>query len=147
MSKPAIAARVAAPSDMESGLPKPDNSRDVTIVVCSSCRGPDDSDARPRPGEILADTVRAANDHPGITVDAIECLGNCKRRLSAALVAPDCWTYVFGDLTIENAPDLLQGARLMRDTSNGLMPWRGRPQCLKGGLVARVPPMTGKVKE
>ena len=27
------------------------------------------------------------------------------------------------------------------DASDGLMPWRGRPEILKRGLIARVPPI------
>ena len=120
---------------------QPSDPTDVTIVVCSSCRGPDASDARPRPGEKLGRAAMAANDQPGVTVELIECLGNCRRRLSAAFVKAGAWSYVFGDLDIDNAGDLIEGARLLRDSDNELMPWRGRPQCLKTGLVARIPPL------
>jgi len=117
-------------------------ARRMTVLVCSTCRDANGSDNRPRPGELLVDAVRAANCHDDITVESIECLGNCKRRLSAALVTPGCWSYVFGDLTIENAADLIEGAVLMRSSQDGLMPWRGRPQCMKKGMVARIPPLT-----
>ena len=113
----------------------------VTILVCSTCRPEDGSDVRPTPGEKLAEATRAANTHKDIAVETIECLANCKRRLSASLVTPGAWTYVFGDLTIDNAADLIDGALLMRDSVDGLMPWRGRPQCMKKGMVARIPPL------
>lgn len=113
----------------------------VTVLVCSSCRGADGSDGRPRPGETLADRLHtlAAGAFP---VRAVECLGNCKRRLSAALVTPDAWTYVFGDLGAESGADLLDGARLLAASADGLLPWRGRPEALKRGLVARIPPLS-----
>jgi predicted metal-binding protein len=114
----------------------------VTIIVCSSCRGEDGSDARPRPGENLAEAARALTADPSIRVETAECLGNCKRRLSAALVKDKGWSYVFGDLTLENAADLIEGARLFQTADNGLIPWRGRPDCLKRGLVSRIPPLS-----
>ncbi len=36
---------------------------------------------------------------------------------------------------------LIEGARLFAHASDGLMPWRGRPEILKRGLIARVPPI------
>jgi predicted metal-binding protein len=109
-------------------------------VVCSSCRDASGSDAHPRPGELLARSAREAAG-PGVNVTAVECLGNCKRRLSAAMVLPGAWTYVFGDLSPENGPDLIAGAKLLARADDGILPWRGRPDCLKRGLVARIPPL------
>jgi predicted metal-binding protein len=113
----------------------------VTVVVCSSCRDASGSDARPRPGELLAHAAREAAE-PGVAVAAVECLGNCKRRLSAAIVRPGAWRYVFGDLSPQNGPDLIAGAKLLAAAEDGIMPWRGRPDCLKRGLVARIPPLS-----
>ncbi|MDH6232583.1 putative metal-binding protein [Mesorhizobium soli] len=114
---------------------------DVTVIVCSSCRDETASDARPRAGEFLAqDTARAAASE-NIRVRQVECLGNCKRRLSAALLRDGCWSYVFGDLTTESGPDLITGAKLFATATDGILPWRGRPDSLKRGLVARIPPL------
>ncbi len=122
---------------IESAVPV----EEVTLIVCSSCRDATGSDARPRPGEILGDRVRETARGTGINVRQVECLGNCKRRLSAALLRDGCWSYVFGDLTAEDAPHLVAGALLYSTSTDGLLPWRGRPDCLKRGLVARVPPL------
>ena len=35
---------------------------------------------------------------------SVECLGNCKRRLSAAILRDGCWSYVFGDLDRRQRP-------------------------------------------
>jgi predicted metal-binding protein len=114
----------------------------VTIIVCSSCRDENGSDAHPRAGAVLAEaTHTAARDNQAIEVRTVECLGNCKRRLSAALLRDDCWSYVFGDLTIESGSDLVAGAELFATSQDGLIPWRGRPDSLKRGLVARIPPL------
>ncbi len=112
---------------------------DVTIVVCASCRDETGSDAHPRPGELLAAATRDAAG-AAIRVRQVECLGNCKRRLSAAILRDNCWSYIFGDLTTDSGGDLVAGARLFATSPDRLMPWRGRPDSLKRGLVARIPP-------
>lgn len=113
----------------------------VTIVVCESCRDETGSEAYPRAGESLAaDALRAA-EGSGVKVATVSCLGNCKRRLSAAIVKPGAWSYVFGDLAMDSGADLVAGATLFAASTDGLIPWRGRPDSLKRGLVARIPPL------
>ena len=118
------------------------DSAGVTILVCSTCRDATGSDAEPRAGTMLAKSARMAAAGYGIAVTEIECLGNCKRRLSAGLVKSGAWNYVFGDLAVDSGADLVEGARLFATSSDGLLPWRGRPDSLKRGLVARIPPLT-----
>lgn len=113
---------------------------EVTIVVCSSCRDEAGSDAHPRAGGLLARATQQAAEGKPIRVKQVECLGNCKRRLSAALLSPGCWNYVFGDLSVDSGPDLVTGAELFKQSTDGTLPWRGRPDLLKRGLVARIPP-------
>ncbi|MBN9245397.1 MAG: DUF1636 family protein [Mesorhizobium sp.] len=113
----------------------------VTILVCATCRDETGSDTHPRAGALLAHDVRRAAADADIRVRTVECLGNCKRRLSAALLRDGCWSYVFGDLTPDSGPDLVAGARLFSTSEDGLIPWRGRPDSLKRGLVARIPPL------
>jgi predicted metal-binding protein len=36
---------------------------------------------------------------------------------------------------------LIVAARLLAQAADGIMPWRGRPDSLKRGLVARIPPI------
>jgi predicted metal-binding protein len=129
--------------DTEPALPSPATVAvdGVTILVCSNCRDETGSDAHPRAGSLLAADARRAADGTGVAVKTIECLGNCKRRLSAALLKPGGWSYVFGDLKVESGADLVAGARLFSTSIDGLMPWRGRPESLKRGLVARIPPL------
>ena len=51
------------------------------------------------------------------------------------------WTYVFGGLEPANAAALVEGARMLAAAADGILPWRGRPEILKRGLIARVPPI------
>ena len=112
----------------------------VTIIVCATCRDETGSEAHPRAGTILAQNTKAAAGGE-VRVNAVDCLGNCKRRLSAAILRDGCWSYVFGDLSTESGPDLISGAKLFAGSTDGLIPWRGRPDSLKRGLVARIPPL------
>jgi len=70
----------------------------------------------------------------------MRCLANCSHGPSAALRCNGSWTYVFGGLDPANAGALVAGARLLAEAADGILPWRGRPEVLKRGLIARVPP-------
>jgi predicted metal-binding protein len=112
----------------------------TSIVVCITCRRPGDPDDAPRPGaELAASTVWAA-EGTGVTVRRVKCLANCKRGCSAAIVREGGWSYVFGDLPPTAADALVEGAKLFSRSDDGLMPWRGRPEPLKRGMIARIPP-------
>jgi len=134
------AAGEAAGSPVDAVGPAVDCG-DVTILVCRTCRDSTGSDAEPRPGRLLASSAREAAAPHAIPVAEVECLGNCKRRLSAALLKSGAWSYVFGDLATDSGADLVAGARLFATSVDGLLPWRGRPDSLKRGLVARIPPL------
>lgn len=110
----------------------------ATILVCVTCR----TDKEPEAGRALADaTVLAAAEAPEIQVQSVCCLGNCARGLSAAIRCTHAWTYIFGALeSTSDGPALVAGARLLAHATDGLLPWRGRPDSLKRGLIARVPP-------
>ena len=82
---------------------------------------------------------------PASPLQPLRCLANCKRGCTAVLRRTDpsapAWTYVFGHLDpAADAQALVQGAKLLAGSADGLMPWRGRPDALKRGLIARVPP-------
>lgn len=116
----------------------------ATVWVCITCRSGGDSPSSesPRPGFTLAEaTAAAAANAPDISVQQVRCLGNCDRGLSAAIRCDHAWTYVFGGLDpARDAITLIDGARLLAAAADGIMPWRGRPEPLKRGLIARIPP-------
>jgi predicted metal-binding protein len=112
-----------------------------TIYVCLTCKGMDDADAAPRAGARLAAATVAAAAGTEISVQPLRCLANCSRGPSAAMRCNGSWTYVFGGLDPTCAPALIEGARLLAGAADGILPWRGRPEPLKRGLIARVPPL------
>jgi predicted metal-binding protein len=130
---PGDAAAVLAPHTVTPGA--------ITIFVCVTCRGGRPLDLVPVPGEVLAAATARAAQGSGIAVRAIRCLANCNRGCSAAVRRDGAWTYVFGNLDpVGGAGALIEGAKLFAGSPDGLMPWRGRPEALKRGLVARTPP-------
>jgi predicted metal-binding protein len=114
----------------------------TTIYVCITCRRASDPEDAPRPGLALARATARAAEGTGVTVRQVRCLANCTRALSAAMRCDGAWTYVFGGLEAgTDAEALIEGARLLARATDGVMPWRGRPEVLKRGLIARVPPV------
>lgn len=121
---------------------------DVTILICKSCRRPGEAasgqqQAEPRPGSVLAErAIEAAGKagaQSGVRIQPVECLGNCSRGLSVGFMRKDSWSYIFGELDTDNAADLIESAKLFASSPNGFMPFRGRPEALKGRLIARIP--------
>jgi predicted metal-binding protein len=119
----------------------------ATVYVCITCRHPGEPESEPRPGAILAAATAQAAECSGVVIRPVRCLANCTRGLSAAVRCNGSWTYVFGGLDAACGRALVDGARLLASASDGIMPWRGRPQALKRGLIARVPPLDFKELE
>ena len=121
------------------------------IYVCITCRGTGGSEIRPLPGEILAAATASAALGSGVEVRSVRCLANCSRGPSAAMrragsgngsgSGNNSWTYIFGGLDAAHAPALVLGARMLGEAADGILPWRGRPDVLKRGLIGRVPPL------
>ena len=116
-----------------------------TIYVCITCKRQGtqhfEPDSEPRPGALLATATERAADGTEVTVRRLKCLANCTRGPSAAMRANGSWTYVFGGLDANCADALVEGARLLAGAADGILPWRGRPDVLKRGLISRVPPL------
>ena len=112
-----------------------------TIYVCTTCRPPGEPDSAVRPGAILASATVAAAAGTEVDVRPMRCLGNCSRGASAALRANGSWTYLFGGLDASCAEALIEGARMLAGAAGGILPWRGRPERLKRGMIARIPPL------
>ena len=111
------------------------------VYVCVTCRRAGEPEAEPRPGALLAAATERAADGTEVEVRRLRCLANCTRGPSAAMRCNGSWTYVFGGLDATCADALIEGARLLAGAADGLLPWRGRPEILKRGLIARVPPI------
>ncbi len=117
----------------------------VTLHVCVTCLKPGEPfeprDARS--GARLYYALESTLDpgkHGAIEIVPVACLSSCKRSCNVAVSSPGKWTYVYGDLAPEHAETLLAGIRHYALTPDGLVPWRERPEIMKRGALARIPP-------
>lgn len=123
--------------------PERDGADPVLVSVCVSCRaagGPDGA----RPGADLLAALReaATGAGPAFTARAVQCLSVCKRPCTVALSAPGRYTYVFGDVdAARGVDDLVACIEAYRDREHGYLLWRERPESLRRGIVARIPPL------
>jgi predicted metal-binding protein len=119
----------------------------VTLHVCVTCRPPDGPEAEAdRPGSQLyrALQARLAEAEPplDIRLEPARCLSVCKRPCTVAVSSPGRWSYIYGDLDPAISLDaILDGVRRYAATSDGIVPWRERPQEFRKGVVARIPPL------
>lgn len=124
----------------------------VELLVCVKCRFTDGlgsagdtaaaDDTEPRPGtQLCRELADTAPD--GVVVRPVECLSNCSNGCSIVLRGPDRWTYVYGNFTgVADADTIREGAARYRDSRDGLVPWRERPEHFRKNCIARVPPLT-----
>ena len=114
------------------------------LIVCVKCkRGTEVTEDGERPGTRLFQELRARGLPEGIDLKAAECLQNCDSGCSVALRGgAGKWTYVYGNLHEASHLDtLVEGAALYHQTTDGLIPWRTRPEHFKRNCIARIPPL------
>lgn len=114
----------------------------TTIHVCVTCRAVDEplEPKAERAGARLHAALAAAADDQ-VSVAPVECLSVCKRPCTIGFSAAGKWTYVYGDFSPDAAPAILSAAALYAEAPDGLIPWKQRPDALKKGVVARLPPL------
>ncbi len=113
----------------------------VTLHVCVTCKaGQPLSDGAPTPGAQLHAAL-AQGAGAGVTVQPVECLSACGAGCTVALTAPGRWSYVYGHMTADDAPEILRGTTLYAGTTDGVVVWRDRPAIFRKRSLARVPPL------
>jgi len=113
------------------------------LLVCVKCRrGTDIAQDATRPGAALLDALSAQGLPDGVTVRPVECLSNCSRGCTIALRGGgQRWSYVYGNLDeTAHAATVLEGAAAYAATSDGVVPWRERPEHFRKNCIARIPP-------
>ena len=113
----------------------------ATLYVCTTCKaGEPVAEDAPRPGARLHDALSAADLPPGLRVIGVECLSACTAGCAISLSKPGAWSYVYGRLTLEDVPAILEGAAKYAATRDGIVPWRDRPTVFRKHSIARIPP-------
>ncbi|NER97175.1 MAG: DUF1636 domain-containing protein [Symploca sp. SIO1B1] len=81
------------------------------------------------------------------SIKPVECMSACSRPCAISFAAMSKYTYVFGGLATaeETLPTIstavLNCASLYYAKADGLLPWSERPELLKKGILARIPPL------
>lgn len=109
----------------------------ATLHVCTTCRAGKPLDDGPCAGARLHTLLAGAK----MRVLPVECLSACNSGCAIALSGPGKWTYVYGRLTEDDVPAILEGAALYAASADGIVPWRERPTIFRKQTLARIPPM------
>ncbi|WP_421701734.1 DUF1636 family protein [Aliiroseovarius sp.] len=114
----------------------------VTVTVCTTCRAGAPTDAEgPRPGARLHDALSGAlPDH--VRIRPVECLSACSRGCSMVIEGgAERWTYIYGDMDPDtHVPAIVEGVTAYAATTDGVVPWRERPEIFRKQSIARIPP-------
>ena len=113
----------------------------TTLYVCTTCKaGEPVIDGDLRPGALLHAALLAEGAPEGVRIVGVECLSACNTGCAISLTKPGAWSYVYGRLTLEDVPAILEGAAKYAATTDGIVPWRDRPAVFRKQSIARIPP-------
>ena len=119
------------------------------LIICTTCRPAGASRDLPAAGEALLEAVQVAIwDLDGamqgrIRVRGLACLSGCTRACTVAFQAPGKYTYFIGDLVADEATaaQVLACAQLHAYSTDGNLLRKERPERLRSGILARLPPL------
>ena len=114
----------------------------ATLFVCTTCKAgqpvPEDG---PRPGALLHAALTRGPVPEGVRIVGVECLSACNTGCAVSLTKPGAWSYVYGRLTLDDVPAILDGAGKYAASADGIVPWRERPIVFRKQSIARIPPL------
>jgi predicted metal-binding protein len=123
-----------------------------TLFVCTTCASvwKDGKRVGVSGGQLLLDQLTELYQNwqlaPEFSLQAVECLSACDRSCVVTFAALGKFTYVFGDLPVDgSASAVLECANQYYGKPHGLLPWSERPERLKKGIVARIPPLPQRI--
>ncbi len=83
-----------------------------------------------------------------IAIEPVACMSACSRSCVVSFASPGKYTYLFGDLSAdkvslpETAAAVLNCAGQYYAKSDGLLAWSERPEAMRKGVLARIPPLS-----
>ncbi len=123
-----------------------------TLFVCTTCASTwqDGKRVGRSQGERLLEEIQAAQVDWALKdvfrIEPVACMSACSQPCTVAFTAPGKHTFLFGHLKPSDpesdsiVSDLLECAELYYQKADGLMGWTERPEGMKRGLLARIPP-------
>jgi predicted metal-binding protein len=113
----------------------------VIITVCTLCRAAGVERDEAAGKDLLAAVQVAAFGHAELVVRPTQCLSVCKRVCTVSLSGEGRYTFLFGDLDpAMDAEAVVAMAKACAVAEHGFVPWKQRPDALRKGMIARVPP-------
>ncbi|MBW4680693.1 MAG: DUF1636 domain-containing protein [Microcoleus vaginatus WJT46-NPBG5] len=119
-----------------------------TLFVCTACASvwKDGKREGKSGGQHLLEQINELHTNWDLREDfpiqEVECMSACSRSCAVSFAAAGKYTYLFGDLPVnESAAAVLQCASQYYAKPDGLLPWSERPEPLKKGILAKIPPI------
>src|SRR5262249_21514884 len=120
----------------------------TTIFVCTTCRRGTEA-LEPLEGRsgfrlhaLLSEALTAGAAGHGLQGLPVGCLSHWSAGCNGPFAAPGKWTYVIGNLDPEvHLADIVTFAEQHRSDPEGVPVWRDRPESVRKGVAARVPPL------
>lgn len=119
-----------------------------TLFVCTACASvwKDGKREGKSGGQELLEQINELHKNWDLREDfpiqEVECMSACSRSCAVSFAAAGKYTYLFGDLPVnESAAAVLQCASQYYAKPDGLLPWSERPEPLKKGILAKIPPI------
>lgn len=134
---------MTTPDPNISGPDTDQNPAPVELLICTTCKmGRPVEDDSQRPGVLLHAALLKENLPDGIQVRAVECFTNCQGGCNIMMRGGNRYAYVYGNLDPDSQIDTItDGVTRYYNTTDGLVPWRERPEHFRKNCVARIPPL------
>jgi predicted metal-binding protein len=123
------------------------------LFVCTSCGSSHKTKqyVAKSGGERLLEKLKSLHRNWALqdefSIQQVECMDVCDQACAIAFASPHKHTYLFGRLPADaesvdtTAAAVLSGASQYHSKSTGLLPYSRRPELLRTGTIARIPPV------
>lgn len=119
-----------------------------TLFVCILCRSqqPAQTQAELHVGQSLFDRLNEelaiCDWRESIHLQPVRCMGACSRSCVVAFAAPAKLTFVLSELSpTHSVSELLQFSQQYITCTEGKVPYKERPEAVKQGIHAVLPPL------
>ena len=127
----------------------------TTLFVCTTCASTWENGQRvgiSGGNRFLAALRQKYNQLPeeqrrSLKLEPTACMSACSHACAVSFSAPGKYQYLFGDLPYEGddldakCDAVLECAALYHAKADGMMGWSDRPDAMKKGVIARMPPV------
>jgi predicted metal-binding protein len=125
-----------------------------SLLVCTSCASTwqDGKKVGVSGGEILLNELTQLHQvwdrRSQFEICAVSCMSACSHACVVTFTCAGKYSYIFGDLPSDEAnipitaSAILSCAEIYSDRPNGMLAWKERPEPLKNGVIARIPPLS-----